>query len=195
MTTRPVTDDAARRLCAALAPLQALDADVHALGYGDTVVSSSRNPDGRRVAQVESGILARAAFASRRLAAVPVAARGVLLEVARHAHNDPPPEVLALQVARAARGADALAAFDATADDLKAADAEANDAKKNAAAVLRIAPLSKVALACRAQRDTDIARRETAAARRAKAEAALVAEGLRLLREALTAWDATETEE
>jgi hypothetical protein len=55
--------------------------------------------------------------------------------------------------------------------------------------------LSPVTLKALGERTTAAGRRDAAAAREREADGALTARGARLLREALTAWDATETEE
>lgn len=194
---RPVTDDDARRLCAALAPLQALDADIRAVSLDASGGPSTRDPDARRVAQCSGDAIARARVAGRRMAQVPRDERLTLMEVAAVAHAQLSAwelaRYLATRVHRSLDAEEALAGARAEAAAAESAHTLAAQRYEMLAAGGR--RLSPVTLKALGERTTAAGRRDAAAAREREADGALTARGARLLREALTAWDATETEE
>lgn len=194
---RPLTDADARRLCAALAPLQALDADARSVGCAPATPSGTRDPDASRAQQVDSRAIERARPAWRRLVLVPLDPRATLLEVAAVAHAHMSATELAAHVAtRAHRSLDAEEALAVARAEAAAAESAHTLAAQRyemlAAGGRRLAPTTLAALR---ERTTAAGRRDAAAARERAADGALTARGARLLREALTAWDATETEE
>ncbi len=190
---RCLTDADVARLCAALAPLQSLDAEARSVGCAPSVPSGTRDPGAARAALLDTGAVTRGRAAWRRLAAVAPEARELLLVVAEVAHARPSVDALADHVAtRARRDLAAEALLDAATAQEEAAALDVAEAEKALAAALRGShALSPAALVSRQRRDGAVARRDGAAARRREAAATIVARGLSMLVAALAAWDAT----
>jgi hypothetical protein len=192
---RAVTDDEARRLCADLAPLQALSADLRAVALNpDGGGASTRDPDARRVAQVSGDAVARARVAGRRLWRVASAERLTLHEVAEVAHAHLSAAELARHIAtRVHRDLDAEAAREIAGATLVVAEREHTLAAQRyemlASGGRRLSPVTLKALG---ERSTAAARRDAAVVAERGAEAAVAEHGMRLLRAAVDAWQGTE---
>lgn len=190
---RCLSDADVARLCAALAPLQSLDAEARSVGCAPSVPSGTRDPDAARAALLDTGAVTRGRAAWRRLAAVAPEARELLLVVAEVAHARPSVDALALHVGKRVRRDLAIEArVDAAAAQEAQAEKDEEKAEKALASALKAShALSPAALVSRQRRDGAVARRDGAAARRREAAATIVARGLSMLVAALAAWDAT----
>jgi len=193
---RLVTDDDARRLCAALAPLQALDADLRAVSLNpDGGGASTRDPDAKRVAQCSGDNVARARIAGRMLSQVPRDERLTLMEVAAVAHAQLSAWELARYLAtRVHRDLDAEDARTAAGASLVAAEVEHTRADLTYRVLASGGALRPVALAAHRARGAAADRRDAALTAERSAEAAVAEHGMRLLRAAVDAWERTEEE-
>lgn len=190
---RPVSDDEGRRLCAALAPLQALDADLRAVALDASGGPSTRDPDAKRVAQCSGDAVARARIAGRRMARVPRDERLTLMEVAAVAHAQFSAWELARYLAtRVHRDLDAEDARVAAGASLVAAEAEHTLASLRYDVLASKGRLAPVALAAHRARGAAADRRDAALTAERGAEAAVAEHGMRLLRAAVDAWERTE---
>lgn len=190
---RPVSDDDARRLCAALAPLQALDADLRAVSLDASGGPSTRDPDAKRVAQCSGDAVARARVAGRRMAQVPRDERLTLMEVAAVAHAQLSAWELARYLAtRVHRDLDAEDARETAGASLAAAETEHTLASLRYDVLASKGRLAPVALAAHRARGAAADRRDAALTAERGAEAAVAEHGMRLLRAAVDAWAATE---
>lgn len=192
---RPVSDDEGRRLCAALAPLQALDADLRAVALDASGGPSTRDPDAKRVAQCSGDAVARARIAGRRMARVPRDERLTLMEVAAVAHAQFSAWELARYLAtRVHRDLDAEDARETAGASLVAAEAEHTLASLRYDVLASKGRLAPVALAAHRARGAAADRRDAALTAERGAEAAVAEHGMRLLRAAVDAWERTEEE-
>jgi cell division protein FtsB len=190
---RPVSDDEGRRLCAALAPLQALDADLRAVALDASGGPSTRDPDAKRVAQCSGDAVARARIAGRRMARVPRDERLTLMEVAAVAHAQFSAWELARYLAtRVHRDLDAEDARETAGASLVAAEAEHTLASLRYDVLASKGRLAPVALAAHRARGAAADRRDAALTAERGAEAAVAEHGMRLLRAAVDAWERTE---
>ncbi len=193
MTTRPVSDDDARRLCAALAPLQALDGALRSAALDSSGGASASDPHARPVAQAESGVIDRARVAGRRMAQVPRDERLTLMEVAAVAHAQFSAWELARYLAtRVHRDLDAEDARETAGASLVAAEAEHTLASLRYDVLASKGRLAPVALAAHRARGAAADRRDAALTAERGAEAAVAEHGMRLLRAAVDAWERTE---
>lgn len=191
---RPLSDAALRRVLSALVALQVLDGDRRSAGCvsPDQGGRGTPDPDGRRVAQVDTGRVAAARVAGARLAAVREPHRTALLWIVEVAHGAWTPDVLAMHLAEhhapvALRDAGTLSAS-------RLVDAES--ALEGAELAVRVhstgrgrSRLSPEALLAGGVRAALTTTRDSRAADAARAREALLAWGRTMLAHAVEAWE------
>jgi hypothetical protein len=191
---RPLSDAALRRVLSSLVALQVLDSDRRSAGCvsPDQGGRGTPDPDGRRVAQVDTGRVGAARVAGARLAAVREPHRTALLWVTEVAHVAWTPDALALHLAEH----HAPVALRESAGVAASRLADAERALEGAELAVRVhstgrgrSRLSPEALLAGGARAVLTTTRDSRAADAARAREALLAWGRTMLARAVEAWE------